>query len=585
MDFFTTVDNLLLHEKNSKQISPIKGKEITERMRNIVIDWMTSVCDMFKLRLDTYFNAINILDICLSNITITKTTLQLYSTAAIMIAAKKYECYSPESSDYIYVVDGAFTKEKLLETEIEVIKLLDGDLEIANIVEYHRYIRCKYSDIYPNIDDVKAQLMMEITNMICMCWSLVNRYHVLPSLIVTAAFHIANIYVQYDVDDEYIIFNPFNIDEALIIPIYHQHIKNIILLDKSSLVAIKTRFIKKIQSIPTTYEQFIRFMKLLSKYNSYEFSNVTQYDQMMSPEKIYPNGKIPFVDKKDYKKIKSIGSGSYGKVYITNRVGRDYAMKLFRTEHYDEGISSQYLREVSVLLNIRHESVIEITGILSNLRGFLMELMDDNLKNYYDEHPDVVKDHSFQLFITNKLLSALNYLHKRGIMNRDIKPQNILVKGIWGANFEVKICDFGLCRGMGIAISGISATSEICTLWYRPIEILLGSTAYFGPTIDIWSLGCTLYEIFTRKVLFLGDCESDQVLAIFKIKGTPDKTHVLREMPDFPKNIIEYKNIFDEMFECFDKNVALVIKSALEYDPSNRPSANSLLEQWIMCRD
>jgi serine/threonine protein kinase len=411
-----------------------------------------------------------------------------------------------------------------------------------------------------------------------MYWSLVNKYHVLPSLIVTAAFHIANIYVQYDVDDEYIIFNPFNIDETLIMPIYHQHIKNILLLDKSSLIGIKTRFIKKIQPISTTYEQFIRFIKLLSKCNSCEFSDVISCDQTLSPEKIYPNGKIPFVDVKDYKKIKSIGSGSYGKVYVTNMVGRSYAMKIFGSQYYDEGISSQYLRELSVLLNIRHENVIEITGILSNLRGFLMELMDDNLKNYYDTYPDVVKDHSFQLFITNKLLLALNYLHSRGIMNRDIKPQNILVKGTWGTNFEVKICDFGLCRGMGIAISGISATSEICTLWYRPIEILLGSTAHFGPTIDIWSLGCTLYETFMRKVLFYGDCDNDQVFAIFKIKGTPDETHVLRTMPDFPKNVSKYKNIFDGMFECFDKNVALVIKSALEYDPLNRPSASSLLE-------
>lgn len=63
-------------------------------------------------------------------------------------------------------------------------------------------------------------------------------------------------------------------------------------------------------------------------------------------------------------------------------------------------------------------------------------------------------------------------------------------------------------------------TKEICSLWYRPIEILLGEEVYHKE-VDIWSLGALMIEIFCKKAPFRGHCEIEQIFEIFKIKGTP----------------------------------------------------------------
>jgi serine/threonine protein kinase len=63
-------------------------------------------------------------------------------------------------------------------------------------------------------------------------------------------------------------------------------------------------------------------------------------------------------------------------------------------------------------------------------------------------------------------------------------------------------------------------TKEICSLWYRPIEILLGEEVYHKE-VDIWSLGALIIEIFCKKAPFRGHCEIEQIFEIFKVKGTP----------------------------------------------------------------
>lgn len=578
MSFFATVNNLLLHERSNRPILSIKiqNSSITKRMIYITIDWMTSVCDMFKLRLDTYFLAVDIFRICLRNIaSIVKDTLQLYATTSIMIAAKKYECFFPEIADYIYVVDGAFVDKTLINAEIIVIKLLGANLEIANIAEYHRYIRCKYFEEYPNNSN-KSEMLMQTTNMICMYWVMLED-DIIPSVIVTAAFHIAKIYVISDVDDKYTIYNPFNADEKFISRTCQQHIKNILQCEKSSLKAIRDRFIKKIKVFSTTYEKFITFMNYLQKVYPSDDCFKEQFLSLKNCS-LEKNVSVPFVNEDDYNRDMSIGSGTFGNVFIVHDSKfTKCAMKIVESEYFQEGLPSHYLREISVLSNIKHDNIIKITGILSNFRGFIMELMDSDLKGYYGNNSDVIKDESFQIFVTSKLLLGLKYIHDKGIMNRDIKPQNILVRGIWGENFEIKICDFGICRGMNIAISGTSSTSEICTLWYRPIEILLGSHDFYGPTIDIWSLGCTLYETFTKRVLFHGDCDIDQIHSIFRIMGTPDKTHPLRKMNDYPQNLPDWKNTFDDRCDQISQKILTIIKLMIEYDPVKRPIADTLL--------
>lgn len=133
-----------------------------------------------------------------------------------------------------------------------------------------------------------------------------------------------------------------------------------------------------------------------------------------------------------------------------------------------------------------------------------------DLKNYLDNikpgkymEPELVKSYLFQIN------EAILFCHQRRVLHRDLKPQNLLIT----RDGTIKVADFGLGRAFGIPVRVY--THEVVTLWYRAPEVLLGSEKYSCP-IDIWSLGCIFAEMATKRPLFQGDSEIDQLFRIFR---------------------------------------------------------------------
>ena len=108
-----------------------------------------------------------------------------------------------------------------------------------------------------------------------------------------------------------------------------------------------------------------------------------------------------------------------------------------------------------------------------------------------------------------QILQGIVFCHSRRVLHRDLKPQNLLIddKG------TIKLADFDLARAFGIPIRVY--THEVVTLWYRSPEVLLGSARYSTP-VDIWSIGTIFAELATKKPLFHGDSEIDQLFRIFR---------------------------------------------------------------------
>jgi len=88
----------------------------------------------------------------------------------------------------------------------------------------------------------------------------------------------------------------------------------------------------------------------------------------------------------------------------------------------------------------------------------------------------------------------------------------------------LKLADFGLARAFCIPVR--SYTHEVVTLWYRPPDVLLGSTKYSTP-VDVWSVGCIFAEMANGTPLFTGTSEETQLDKIFLALGDPSET-------DFP---------------------------------------------------
>ena len=101
--------------------------------------------------------------------------------------------------------------------------------------------------------------------------------------------------------------------------------------------------------------------------------------------------------------------------------------------------------------------------------------------------------------IMKQLAESMDYMHSKGYLHRDIKPQNILV-------FEdgniLKIADFGLCRRK---LAAGPLTLEVGSLWYRAPEIMLGIGEY-NSAVDMWAIGCLLYELYECRPLFKNSC-------------------------------------------------------------------------------
>jgi len=130
-EFVNDIYEHLFEKEKTDRLSPnflTNQTEITDRMRSILVDWLIEVHRMFKLMPETLFLAINIIDRFLTLRVISRDKLQLVGITSMLIASKYEEIYAPCCGDFVYISDGAYSKEQILLMEQQILNTLQFNL-------------------------------------------------------------------------------------------------------------------------------------------------------------------------------------------------------------------------------------------------------------------------------------------------------------------------------------------------------------------------------------------------------------------------------------------------------------------------
>lgn len=265
--------------------------------------------------------------------------------------------------------------------------------------------------------------------------------------------------------------------------------------------------------------------------------------------------------KSQWQKGKLIGRGTFGSVYVaTNReTGALCAMKeveLFPDDPKSAECIKQLEQEIKVLSHLKHPNIVQYYGseiIEDRFYIYLEYVHPGSINKYIHEHCGAITECVIRNF-TRHILSGLAYLHSKKTIHRDIKGANLLVDSAG----VVKLADFGMAKHLTGYEADLSLKGS--PYWMAP-ELMQAvmqrdNSSDLAFATDIWSLGCTIIEMFTGKPPW---SEYEGAAAMFK---------VMRDSPTIPETLSSDGKDFLRC--CFKRN------------PAERPTAAVLLEHRFL---
>ena len=279
-----------------------------------------------------------------------------------------------------------------------------------------------------------------------------------------------------------------------------------------------------------------------------------------------------------YKIERVCGNGSFGIVFQGKilHTGETIAIKkVYQDRRFRN-------REFSIMSLLDHPNIVKVRHAFYTTGEKLDEIYLNLVMNYVPENLNRLNKSYFEkkeqipLFLIKlycfQIARALNYIHNKKICHRDIKPQNILLDP---QTNRIYICDFGSAKLLKRDESNVS---YICSRFYRAPELLLGNE-YYTTSIDIWSFGCVVAELFKGKPLLRTENKDEQINKIMECLGGPKEEDLAiiidkqaaHELAKSTK-AIKAKNFADVLPNCPPEIIDLISK-ILIYNPRKRLTA------------
>ena len=301
---------------------------------------------------------------------------------------------------------------------------------------------------------------------------------------------------------------------------------------------------------------------------------------LTDPNSIVPNPIKEDISSQHFKKVKALGEGSYGSVYLikSKETGKKYALKEINTV---KTINDEWKREINIIKTIDHPNIISfkyafkskknenlyniITDYVDN--GDLYKLLKEkkNKKEYFKE--EQLLDWLIQLCL------AINYLHEeKEIVHRDIKPSNIYLM----KDNTIRLGDFGVAKDISIfhhtgSIKGtpLYSSPEITKIKKNKRENKIEKIKY-DCKVDIWSLGVTFCHLMTLEFPF--DSKREEELEKNIIKGIKNKKILNKER----------NNYNDIILENYSKDFLDVIDEMMNLEPNKRPTIEDIFKKKVV---
>ena len=235
-----------------------------------------------------------------------------------------------------------------------------------------------------------------------------------------------------------------------------------------------------------------------------------------------------------YEVFQHIGQGGMADVFLAvdTILNRQVAVKILRSELCTDAVSVlRFEREAQAATALAHPNIVEIydVGEYKGHHYIVMEYVSGKpLKKVIQQRGGLLTEEAID--IMKQLTAATGEAHRRGIIHRDIKPQNVIVK----SDGSIKMLDFGIALAKG-SMQLTQANNVMGSVHYLAPELAKGEPA--SPQSDIYALGIVLYEMLIGDVPFKAE-QAVQVALMQMHNPIPDVRSINPAIPQSVENIV-----------------------------------------------
>lgn len=231
-----------------------------------------------------------------------------------------------------------------------------------------------------------------------------------------------------------------------------------------------------------------------------------------------------------YRVLSLLGEGGMGRVYLAEdaRLGRRVALK-FLPEHltHDAEQSRRFRQEARAASALNHPNIITVHDVEEAEGKHLIASEYVEGETLRERLSRGLLPPAEALDVAAQIASALRAAHEAGIVHRDVKPENVMLR----RDGYVKVLDFGIAKLTAQRTPAAGAVAPTASAVRTAPGLVVGTDRYMSPEqargqevdarADVWSLGCVIYEMLSGRPAFAGETASDVVAAILKTEPAP----------------------------------------------------------------